>query len=168
MSYWVAQCEANREHVAAHFLQLANYQVYLPKTREHRAVRPLFPSYLFIVRAAQWYRARWSVGVTRLVAHGSRAEPTCISDDIVNRVKARERDRLVMLPEPPKLKPGDFVAIQRGVFAGQLGLYAGMRGHERVLVLLQLLGRVELRRHHADLTASPALPERHSWEAPLV
>ena len=35
----------------------------------------------------------------------------------------------------------------QGPFAGQLGLYAGMRPHERVLVLLQLLGgqqRVEL------------------------
>ena len=39
------------------------------------------------------------------------------------------------------------VRILQGPFAGQLGLYAGMRANERVLVLLALLGgqqRVEL------------------------
>jgi hypothetical protein len=46
-----------------------------------------------------------------------------------------------------ELKPGDQVRILQGPFAGHLGLYAGMRAHERVLVLLALLGgqqRVEL------------------------
>ena len=39
------------------------------------------------------------------------------------------------------------VRILQGPFAGHLGLYAGQRAHERVLVLLALLGgqqRVEL------------------------
>jgi transcription antitermination factor NusG len=43
---------------------------------------------------------------------------------------------------------GDQVRILQGPFAGRLGLYAGQRAHERVLVLLALLGgqqRVEAR-----------------------
>ena len=39
---------------------------------------------------------------------------------------------------------GDRVRITRGVFAGQLALFDGMRARERVEVLLQILGRVEL------------------------
>jgi hypothetical protein len=32
------------------------------------------------------------------------------------------------------------VKVTAGPFTGQLGLYAGMRAHERVLVLLAILG----------------------------
>jgi hypothetical protein len=38
----------------------------------------------------------------------------------------------------------DRVRITRGIFAGHLALFDGMRAHERVAVLLSLLGRVEL------------------------
>ena len=50
------------------------------------------------------------------------------------------RNGLIELPKRPGLKSGDQVRILRGPFAGYLGLYAGMRAHERVLVLLALLG----------------------------
>jgi transcription antitermination factor NusG len=55
---------------------------------------------------------------------------------------------LVILPERSTLKPGDQVRVLAGPLQGQLGLYAGQRPHERVLVLLALLGgqRVELAR----------------------
>ena len=54
---------------------------------------------------------------------------------------------MIELSQRSGLKPGDRVRILQGPFAGQLGLYAGMRAHERLLVLLALLGgqqRVEL------------------------
>jgi hypothetical protein len=44
------------------------------------------------------------------------------------------------------LLANDPVRIWRGRLAGRLGLYAGMRGGERVEVLLELLGRVTLPR----------------------
>ena len=56
----------------------------------------------------------------------------------------RECDSLVELPPPPSFQRGDPVRIVRGVFTGQLALFEGQRPHERVAVLLQLLGRVEL------------------------
>jgi hypothetical protein len=50
---------------------------------------------------------------------------------------------VVELPSRP-LRSGDSVRIVGGIFAGQLALYAGMRGPERVAVLLGVLGRVVL------------------------
>jgi hypothetical protein len=44
----------------------------------------------------------------------------------------------------PGLRRGDPVRIARGIFTGELALYDGMRPHERVGVLLRVLGRVEL------------------------
>jgi hypothetical protein len=61
MSWWVARTECRREAVAARFLQLAGYEIYLPKVRECCAIKVLFPSYLFIARAPQWLRAGASV-----------------------------------------------------------------------------------------------------------
>ena len=76
-----------------------------------------------------------------------------LADQIIDDLRKRERNGLIELPKRPALQPGDQVCILQGPFAGQLGLYAGMRPHERVLVLLQLLGgqRVELSK--ADVEA---------------
>jgi len=73
--------------------------------------------------------------------------PARVADQIIDDLRKRERNGLIELPNRPALQPGDQVRILQGPFAGQLGLYAGMRAHERVLVLLALLGgqqRVEL------------------------
>jgi len=75
--------------------------------------------------------------------------PARVADQIIDDLRKRERNGLIELPKRPGPKPGDQVRILQGPFAGQLGLYAGMRAHERVLVLLALLGgqqRVELPR----------------------
>ena len=61
---------------------------------------------------------------------------------------------MVELPRREGFKAGEQVRILAGPFEGHLGLYAGMRAHERVLVLLALLGgqqRVELPK--ADIEA---------------
>ena len=154
MSYWaVARLEPRREQLALRCLGLAGYETYFPRLREHRIshgrrieVRPpLFPGYCFLTVEAQWYAARWSIGVIGLIMDGIR--PACVADQIIDDLRKRERNGLVELRKHPRLKPGDQVRILRGPFVGQLGLYAGMRAHERVLVLLALLGgqqRVEL------------------------
>ena len=68
-------------------------------------------------------------------------KPARVADQIIDDLRKRERNGLIELPKRPGLKPGDQVRILQGPFAGRLGLYAGMRPHERVLVLLALLGR---------------------------
>jgi transcription antitermination factor NusG len=122
---------------------MAGYETYCPRIRERGAVRVLFPNYLFIVATAAWYTARWTVGVAGLIGFDGR-EPTRIADAVVAELRTRERNGLVELPSPPGFRRGDRVRITRGVFAGQLARFDGMRSHERVAALLQLLGRVEL------------------------
>jgi transcriptional antiterminator RfaH len=146
MPYWVAQTEPNREAAAVHFLKLNSYEPYLPQIREgRRGVRPLFPSYCFLVAVTAWYRARWCPGIVRLIGLEGH-EPAVIPDAIIDDIKRRERDGLVVLakPKPPQLKRGDEVRITAGLFVGQLAVYEGMRAHERVAVLLAVLGKVEL------------------------
>jgi transcriptional antiterminator NusG len=151
--YWVAQIDIRREALAVHCLQLAEYQVYAPRVRDggngrHR-VAPLFPSYLFVAASPHgWWRARWAPGVVRLVLGGDA--PAHVSDAVVAELKSRERNGLIELPTSPWLKPagprfksGDTVRINTGPLSGFTGLVAGMRGRDRVAVLLTMLGGLQ-------------------------
>jgi transcriptional antiterminator RfaH len=117
----------------------------------------LFPSYIFVLIVAQWHAARWAPGVIRLVMAGD-AKPARVPDAIIAEIKARERDGLIELPKPPGLQRGDAVRVVLGPLQGLLGLYEGMKPHERVAVLLQILGgqqRVELPSNAIELAGAP-------------
>jgi transcriptional antiterminator RfaH len=154
VSYWAcARLEPRRERLALYCLGLAGFETYFPRLREVRRrhgrkieIRPpLFPGYAFFTIEAQWHAARWSVGVLGLIMDGIR--PAKVADSVIAEIRSRERNGLVELPRRDGLKPGAQVRVLHGPFAGHLGLYADMRPHERVLVLLAVLGgqaRVEL------------------------
>jgi transcriptional antiterminator RfaH len=164
MSYWAcARLEPHRERLALHCLGLAGFETYLPRLREWRRSHgrkietrlPLFPGYAFFVVEAQWHAARWSVGVLGLIMDGLR--PARVPDGVISEIRARERGGLVELPKPSGPKPGDRVRVLAGPLQGQLGLFAGQRPHERVLVLLTLLGgqqRVELPKDALEVVSS--------------
>jgi|SRR5262245_14359157 len=150
--FWAcARLEPRREALAAHFLALAGFEVYLPRLRERRVVRgrrievspPLFPGYAFVAIALQWHGARWCAGVRDLIMDG--VAPARVPNAVIREIKQRECGGLIELPS--RLRRGDRVRLLRGPFAGHIGLYAGMKPHERIAVLLQLLGterRIEL------------------------
>ncbi len=143
MAYWsVAQIETHREQLAQHCLELAGYAVYAPRmavtTAKARRITLLFPSYVFVAIESGWWHARWAAGVIRLVMGGDL--PARVPDGVVAELRGRERNGLVQLPRPPGLQRGDMVRIVHGAFAGQLGLFDGMKPHERVAVLLAILG----------------------------
>ena len=150
MAYWAAaQTMAQHEAAAQHFLGLAGFESYLPRLRVSRVRRgrkietrpPLFPSYLFVQITNGWWSARWCPGVMRLLTAGDAPMP--VPDALIAEIRSRERGGLVELPKPPGLRAGDRVRILAGPFCGHLGLYAAMKPHERVEVLLQLLGAAQ-------------------------
>jgi transcriptional antiterminator RfaH len=161
MGYWaVARLEPKREAVAEHFLQLAGYTVYVPQVREHRArngrkvekISPLFPCYGFILIEQQWHSARWTVGVAGIILNGDH--PAAVADSVVDALRRRERNGAIELPKVRGLMRGDLVRVIGGAFTGSLALYQGMRPHQRVEVLLAMLGgqqRVSLPR--SDIAA---------------
>src|SRR5262245_42674922 len=143
MSWIVARTEPQREQAARRFLQLRGFSVYLPYIHERHIrsgrriarLRPLFPSYAFVaLQNGRWWDARWCVGVAAVIMSGS--EPARLSDRIVDEIRARERNGLVVLPERSTLKPGEQVRVLAGPLAGEFGVYVGMRADGRVLILL--------------------------------
>src|SRR5262245_36680370 len=139
MAYWAAaQLQPQRDGLALHCLRQAGFETYAPRLRERRTVvgrkvirTPLlFPGYLFVLIKLQWHTARWSPGVVRLIMDG--LAPAVVPDAIIAEIRSRETGGLIELP--PRLKRGDRVRLLRGPFAGHVGLYAGMKPHERVEV----------------------------------
>jgi transcription antitermination factor NusG len=65
--------------------------------------------------------------------------PARVPDTVIEEIRARERNGAIELPRR-QLRAGDRVRILAGPFCGQLAIYAGMSGLERVTVLLQILG----------------------------
>jgi transcriptional antiterminator RfaH len=147
MGYWtVAQLVPNRTSLALHALAQQNFTVYAPKIRERRIIRgyktevlsALFPGYAFVLITLQWHAARWCPGVVRLVMDG--VQPAKVANDVIREIRDRERNGAVEFSRRV-LKHGDRVRILAGPFRGHLAIYSGMAAHDRVAVLLEMLGR---------------------------
>ena len=78
--------------------------------------------------------------------------PEKLADEIIEGLKASERNGVVVLPErEPALKPGDQVHVIDGVLRGLSGLYQGQRSEGRVAVLLAALGSAVLPTANVEL-----------------
>jgi transcriptional antiterminator RfaH len=150
-SWYVVQTHPHAEAKAAAHLERQGYSIYLPrylKRRRHaRRIEivpaPLFPSYLFVridMLTQRWYSIRSTIGVSRLVCRGE--EPAVLSMAVINQLQSGHNDAgFVQLDLRSKFTPGDKIRIVAGAFAECFGLYEGMADHERVAILLDLLGR---------------------------
>ena len=152
MIRWFAvHTQANAEHKAKSHLESQGFRTYLPRylaTRRHarqtkRVPAALFPRYLFVAfdpLAARWRAIQSTIGVSRLV--GPPDKPTPVPEDVISALLATE-DAAGFCPvdRAPRLSSGDPVRILSGTFAEAVGRFYGMSGDERVLVLLELLGR---------------------------
>lgn len=144
----VVRTEPQRESVAELHLTRAGFETYLPRiatTRGNghgcRTVQvPLFPTYAFVRIGKRWYSIQSTIGVMQVLKSGE--QPAMISEAVIEELRGRERDGLIVLPPPPRprLRCGDAVRITRGAFRDQVALYQGMRSRQRIEVLMTLLG----------------------------
>ena len=150
-SWYVVQTHANAEMKASMHLSRQGFEIYLPrflKRRRHaRRVEivpmPLFPRYLFVavdIASQRWRSIHSTIGVSRLLCNGD--EPALVSRSIVEQLQSRQDDRgFIKLDPKPLFAPGDKVRVVEGVFSACFGLFEGMTDHQRVSILLDLLGR---------------------------
>jgi transcriptional antiterminator RfaH len=149
--WYVVQTQVNCEAKAAENLRRQGYEAYMPrylKRRRHArkvdfAAKPLFPRYMFVaidMATQRWRSIQSTFGVSRLVTHGD--EPAVLPEAVVGALKAREDDRgFIKLDARPAFAPGDKVRVLAGAFMDNAGLFNGMADHDRVSILLDMLGR---------------------------
>jgi len=151
ISWYVAYTQPNGEAKAAEHLARQGYSVYLPRYRRlvrharRRALvlRPVFPRYLFVGldrMTQRWRPIRSTCGVAGMVTSGE--EPVAVGAEIIAGLRNQEGAGAFDLVAPAqRLRQGDAVRVTEGPFADIIGRLLGMADHERVFVLLEILGR---------------------------
>ncbi len=151
LQWYAVHTQVHAESKANWHLRNQGFATYLPcylkRVRHARQARerarPLFPRYLFLamdIAAARWRAIRSTIGVVELVSHGDRPAP--VPQTVIDEIRAREDARgLVVLPPAPAFGPGERVQINHGALTGQTGIFECVSDADRVVVLLELLGR---------------------------
>jgi transcriptional antiterminator RfaH len=126
------------------------YHAYLPRYRTtvsharrcESVSRPLFPRYLFVRvdRASMAWRPILStVGVSDVVRAGD--EPVPVPEGLVASLQVREAEGLLDRIAARSLRVGELVRVTTGVFQEMVGRFIELRDQDRVVVLLEWLGR---------------------------
>lgn len=149
-SWYAVQAKARQEAVAKEHLERQGFHTYLPRIRNARRrrgkwcsiIEPMFPGYLFVevdIDTRNTAPIRSTRGVIGLVRVGG--EPRAVPADMITALM-RSQDQRDTPIEPAKVfKAGDPVVIVDGPFAGVNAIFQAESAEERVLLLLDLLGR---------------------------
>jgi transcriptional antiterminator RfaH len=150
-SWHVVQVHGHAEHKAQLHLTRQGFETYVPrylKRRRHArrtdtVAAPLYPSYLFVrfnPLIHRWRSIHSTVGVVRLVCNGD--VPAALDQAIIDGLKSRESaDGFIQLERRPQFAPHDKVRVCEGALFDCLGLVEGMSDRDRVVILLDMLGR---------------------------
>ena len=151
MSWYAVYTKPQAEAKALENLLRQGYAAYLPRyrteishaRRRQSVLRPVFPRYLFagVERAAlRWRPILSTVGVCDLVRTGS--EPMPVAAEIVEALREQERTGAFdCLARRRSLRLGELVRISAGAFDDMIGRLVELRDQDRVVVLLDVLGR---------------------------
>jgi len=149
--WYVVYTHAQGEAKALRHLRRQGFHAYLPqylKRRRHArrtdwVNAPLFPRYLFVnldVEQARWRAINSTLGVISLVGEGAWPRP--MPDGMVEEIQAREDEAgLIKLNPMDRFRKGDPVQVLEGALSDQVGLFDSMDDADRVVVLMELLGR---------------------------
>ena len=151
MRWYAIYTRPHDETKALEHLLRQGYSAYLPRyrtqishaRRRQTVLRPLFPRYLFagIDRASmRWRPILSTIGVVDVVRAGT--EPAPVPSEIVATIREREDaggfDRL----DPRQsLRLGQLVRVTAGALEDMVGRLVELRDQDRIVVLLELLGR---------------------------
>ena len=149
--WYAVCCKPRQESIAQENLERQDFHVYLPRlqTRKRRggkwveAVEALFPRYLFIridPLAQSTASVRSTRGACGLVRFGTH--PAIVPDEIIAAIRQREDEASGLHPYvEPQFAEGETIMLVDGPFAGIEGIFAQQGGENRVIVLLELLGK---------------------------
>ncbi|MDA1308262.1 MAG: transcriptional activator RfaH [Proteobacteria bacterium] len=150
-AWYVVHTQPHGELKAQRHLMRQGFEVFLPqyvKRRRHarkiELVRaPLFPRYLFVaidMAVARWRAISSTIGVNYLVCSGNTPLP--VPNGIVESIRGRVgEDGLVPVEPTIPFKMGDPVQMVSGALADSHGLFQCVTDEDRVIVLLDLMGR---------------------------
>jgi len=152
ISWYAVFTHPHGEMKALEHLLRQGYSAYLPRyctrvshARRHLTVlRPLFPRYLFAGvdrESMRWRPILSTIGVADIVRAGD--EPASVPSRIVAAIRVREQAGDFDRFNPQhSLSLGEPVRVTAGAFEDMVGTLVALRDQDRIVVLLEWLGRL--------------------------
>jgi transcriptional antiterminator RfaH len=148
--WYVVSTQPHQEARAVANLCRQGFDTWLPllqRARRHarrvdRVIVPLFPGYLFValdLGIARWRSINGTFGVVKLLCNGDM--PQAVPDGLVDELMSRRDTNGFVRPPPKAFVVGQGLRVAEGPFADLEGIYEGMSGRDRVVLLLNMLGR---------------------------
>ena len=150
-TWYVVLTKPKNEAVAIENLQNQGFDAYLPmasvKKRRasgmHQVVEALFPRYVFVALTKgldNFSKIRSTRGCVDLVRFGF--EVMHLPVGFVESLKAAENETgLIDLLKPKQLEQGTRVSLQAGPFEGLVGELRNYKSADRVVIMLDLMGK---------------------------
>jgi transcriptional antiterminator RfaH len=155
--WFVVQCNPQREGYAAE--NLIEHQTYFPQFKNPAGrIRPLFPSYLFVVATPYWSEIKNALGVRTILMNGDK--PAKLPNEVIASWRDREQNGLVQLPPAPRFRQGERLVVMRGTLRHRVVIHTGMSSQDREAVLIDMLGAMVKINIATDDLVSEA--ERHA------
>lgn len=148
-NWYVVQTKPHQESLAKENLERQGYRCFLPRIKQWQKKRgkrclvekTFFPNYLFVcldLYHTNMAPIRSSRGVNRLVRFGNELVP--VPDSIIETIKQRSEADLIG-SKTQEFKLGQEVQIEDGALAGLTAIFQEKRGENRVILLLNMLGK---------------------------
>lgn len=148
--WYLVHSKPHKEELARVNLERQGYPTYLPRMRTPRKrmgrriirVEPMFPRYLFIrldTESDNWAPIRSTLGVANLVRFGMFPSP--VPEDLIETLRARDNESGVQEVPMHEFNEGQRVRIEEGPFMGYEGIFLARTSEERVLILLDIVGK---------------------------
>lgn len=158
--WYLVYSKPRQEALAKENLDRQGYSTYLPMLRTPRRrlgkrivrIEPMFPRYFFIrldTEKDNWAPIRSTFGVSNLVRFGMMPSP--VPDDLIQVLQERDDSTGVQDLPMHDFQKGDKVRIEEGPFMGYEGILLAKTSQQRVLVLLDIVGKAAKAR--IDVTA---------------
>ena len=158
--WYLVYSKPRQEGLAKANLNRQGYETYLPLLRTPRRrlgrrvirIEPMFPRYFFIhldTATDNWSPIRSTIGVSTLVRFG--VDPSPVPDDLIELLRQRDDASGVQDIAMHEFHSGQKVRIEEGPFTGYEGIFLAETSRQRVLVLLDVVGKAAKAR--VDITA---------------
>ena len=141
-NWYLIKTKPRQEKKAKQNLENQGYVAFCPITKINNKLVILFPSYLFVQldkNTQNWSPINSTKGVSHFVKFGLNFAKVPIS--VIEFIKSNQHITNEKLKNLYKFKPGDKVQITDGVFDNCIAIFQCYKSDERVILLMNLLGR---------------------------
>ena len=140
--WYLIKTKPRQEKIAKQNIENQGYVVFCPTANINNQFVTLFPGYIFVKLSKT--KQNWSpINSTRGVSHFVRfgLDYARVPSSVIEFIKTNQDTTTDKLIELNKFKSGDKVQISDGVFINCLAIFKSYKSDERVVLLLNLLGR---------------------------